>query len=182
MESVEERLKKSKSMVITGGSLTRLSDEYFGFFQEKLSQGAILEIIMVRPFSNAANLLCDNVVYETSDYHRYSLKIKDSLERFLELQKSFPKLVEIRLSDNTPPFSIIGTDLDSENAAMKIELYSFACPTRERCQFFVKNDDKASLKFFKAQLEELRKTSEVISYKDYFDKKTNQEDYTDVAN
>lgn len=159
---LEERLKESKSIVITGGSLTRLSDEYYALFQSKLSQQCTIEIIIVKPYSNAANMLCDNVVYETSDYDKYSSKIEESLERFIRLKNDYPNLVTIRLSNNTPPFSIIGTDLNSENASMKIELYSFACPTRERYQFFVKNSDKASLNFFKAQLDELRKTSETL--------------------
>ena len=89
LKPLESRLSEAKRITITGGSLYRLSDEYYAFFESKLKKGCQLEIIMVKPYSHAADLLCDNVVYETNDHEQYSLKIWESLQRFLRLKQEY---------------------------------------------------------------------------------------------
>lgn len=59
LKPLEARLSPAQKITITGGSLYRLSDEYYAFFESKLKNGCQLEIIMVKPYSYAANLLCD---------------------------------------------------------------------------------------------------------------------------
>ncbi len=162
LSPLETRLSLAEKIVITGGSLYRVSDEYYAFFENKLKNGCELEIIMVRPYSNAANLLCDNVVYETSDYQKYSRKILESLQRFLRLKQEYASKISIRLTENVPPFSLIVTDEDSQNASIKIELYSYSVPTRERMQFEITREDNDSFAFFLGQLTALRKVSEEI--------------------
>ena len=54
---VEDRFYSANTITITGGSLYRLSDEYYGLFEKKLKNGGRLEIIMVQPFSTAADLI-----------------------------------------------------------------------------------------------------------------------------
>ena len=118
-----------------------------------------LEIVMVKPYSNAANLLCDNVVYETRDYKQYSFKISESLQRFLRLKQDYESRISIRLTENVPPFSLIVTDENFPNASIKVELYSYSVPTRERMQFEVTREDSKSFAFFIDQLITLRKAS-----------------------
>ncbi len=158
-EPLEMRLSQAKKITITGGSLYRLSDEYYAFFENKLKKGCQLEIVMVKPYSSAANFLCDNVVYETRDYKQYSFKISESLQRFLRLKQDYESRISIRLTENVPPFSLIVTDENSPNASIKVELYSYSVPTRERMQFEVTREDSKSFAFFIDQLITLRKAS-----------------------
>lgn len=165
---LEERLARANTITITGGSLYRLSDEYYAFFEKKLSSGCQIEIIMVKPNSNAANLLCDNVVYETKDYTEYSRKIEESLKRFLRLKKETNRNIQVRLTNKVPPFSLIVTDEKEANALIKVELYSYSVPTRERMQFEISKEDSSSFLFFLNQLEVIRNTSQEID-ENYFD-------------
>lgn len=162
LKPLEERLSDARQLTITGGSLCRLSDEYYAFFEKKLKDGCTIEIIMVEPYSNAANLLCDNIVYETKDHEQYSTKILESLNRFLRLKSEYNASMSIRLTKNVPPFSIIVSDCKTSNACIKVELYSYAVPTRERIQFEVLKDDSKSFMFFSKQLDTLRKESQEI--------------------
>ena len=111
-----------------------------------------MEIIMVRPNTPSANLLCDNVVYETQDYAVYSQKIEKALDGFKILKSCFPNQVIIRLSDKVPPYGMVAADLESEKATMKIELYTYSVPTRERIQLNVTKSDEKMLRFFMTQL------------------------------
>lgn len=156
LSPLEERLSDAKTIVITGGSLYRLSDEYFAFFENKLISGCQIEIIMVEPYSNAANLLCDNVVYETKNYNEYSMRIEESLRRFMRLKETFSQHISISLTKNVPPFSLIVADEKELNASIKVELYSYSVPTRERMQFEITRDDAVSFSFFLNQLIALR--------------------------
>lgn len=160
---VEDRFSGANKITITGGSLYRLSDEYYGLFENKLKNGGQLEIIMVEPFSSAANHLCDNVVYETNDHKQYSEKINDSLSRFINLSDAYGDKVTIRLTKHVPPFSLIVLDEDTPKAKIKVELYSYAVPTRERIQFLISKDDIESYSFFIKQLVFLREESHAIS-------------------
>lgn len=159
LKPLEARLSQAKKISITGGSLYRLSDEYYAFFESKLKKGCQLEIVMVKPYSSAANLLCDNVVYETKNYEQYSLKISESLQRFLRLKREYESNISIRLTENVPPFSLIVTDEDLQNASIKVELYSYSVPTRERVQFEITRENSKSFAFFIDQLSTLRKES-----------------------
>lgn len=58
--------------------------------------------------------------------------------------------------------SQITIDEDSQNASIKIELYSYSVPTRERMQFEITREDNDSFAFFLGQLTALRKVSEEI--------------------
>lgn len=162
LKPLEVRLSQAKKITITGGSLYRLSDEYYAFFESKLKNGCQLEIVMVKPYSSAADLLCDNVVYETKDYKQYSFKISESLQRFLRLKQEYNSGISIRLAENVPPFSLIVTDEDSSNASIKVELYSYSVPTRERMQFEVTREDAKSFAFFIDQLITIRRESNEI--------------------
>ena len=163
LDLLEERLRDATQIVLTGGSLCRLADEYYAFFEEKLTKGCLMEIIMVRPNTPSANLLCDNVVYETQDYAVYSQKIEKALDGFKILKSCFPNQVIIRLSDKVPPYGMVAADLESEKATMKIELYTYSVPTRERIQLNVTKSDEKMFRFFMTQLDVLRNASPEIS-------------------
>lgn len=167
LEPLEERMKNANSIFLSGGSLVRLSDEYYAFFEKKLNENCKMEIIMVQPFSKGADLLCKNVVYETEDCNAYSKRIEESLNRFFSLQEDFPQLVKIRLTENTPPFGIVATNLETDSASVKVELYSYAIPTRERMQFSVNKSNEKIFNFFIKQIETLRLASEEVVQSDY---------------
>lgn len=167
LEPLEDRMKNANSIFMSGGSLVRLSDEYYAFFEKKLKENCRMEIIMVRPFSKGADLLCKNVVYETENYNAYSKRIEESLNRFFSLQEDFPQLVKIQLTENTPPFGIVATNLETDGANIKVELYSYAIPTRERMQFSISKSDEKIFNFFIKQIETLRLESAEVVQSDY---------------
>lgn len=156
---LEEKIRLAKTITITGGSLSRLSDEYYGVFEDKLKENCTIQLIMVRPYSSAANLLCDNVVYETEDHDTYSLKVKESLDRFSRLKKEYPSNLSIRLTDNVPPFSLIIINEKLKDAIINVELYSYSVHTRDRIQFKITKKDHRSFEFFISQLRVLREKS-----------------------
>ena len=156
---LESLLFDAHKITITGGSLSRVSDEYYGLFENKLKNGSQLEIIMVEPFSSGANHLCDNVVYETDDHEIYSRKIQDSLNRFFKLQGMYKDNISIRLTKNVPPFSLIVIDENTPAAKIKVELYSYSVETRDRIQFMISINDVKSYSFFIDQLKCLREES-----------------------
>ena len=111
--------------------MARLSDEYYGLFENKLNEGCSIEVILVEPNTEAARQLCRNIVYKTSDCDVYSRKISESIQRFAELKRKSPRGVKILLSDLVPPFSIMAKNLNKEKSIIQVELYSYAVPTRE---------------------------------------------------
>ena len=157
---LEYRLETAKSIIITGGSLSRLSDEYFAYFEEKLKDGCDILIIMVKPFSPAADLLCKNVVYETRDTNRYSNKIEESIKRFIKLKEMYPSLIDVRITDNVPPFGILAIDINKPNSWLQIELYTYEIPTRDRLQFFITPQNIELYKFFVQQIKTLTAQSQ----------------------
>ena len=156
---LEDRVGNANTIFLSGGSLARLSDEYYACFEEKLENQCNIEVVLVEPFSAGADLLCKNVVYETVDKNIYSQKIEDSLGRFMQLKKKFPELVKIRTTENTPPFGILATNLEKKDAKIHVEIYSYAVPTRERLQFNILKTDKKMYKFFLDQINTLIKQS-----------------------
>lgn len=143
LDSFEERLDSARTIFISGGSLGRLSDEYYGFFQAKLAKGCKLEIVLIKPFSHSAELLCRNVVYEINDVRDYSLKIIDSLKRFYRLKNEFPNRVSVWISEQVPPFSILAKNIGEADAKIRVEFYTYAVPTRERISCcFTKRSEK----------------------------------------
>lgn len=159
LNPLEERLKDSTDIIITGGSLSRLSDEYYGLFEKKLKEGCYIEVILVKPNTEAANQLCKNTLYETSDYDTYSRKISESIQRFMELKKTYTTQMNILLSEQVPPFSLLAKNLNKEGSIIQVELYSYAVPTRERVEFNVDISDTNTYSFFVNQIEVLRQNA-----------------------
>lgn len=159
LSPLEERLNDCSDLIITGGSLARLSDEYYGLFENKLNEGCSIEVILVEPNTEAVRQLCRNIVYETSDCDIYSRKISESIQRFAELKRKFPKGMKILLSDLVPPFSIMAKNLNKEKSIIQVELYSYAVPTRERVEFNVGIEDSNTYSFFANQIEVLRENA-----------------------
>lgn len=167
LSPLEDRLKGSTDITITGGSLSRLSDEYYGLFERKLKEGCSIEVIMVKPETEAAKLLCKNIVYETSDFEAYYHKIKESIRRFAELKREYPQNINIFLSDQLPPFSLLAKNLNKEGSVIQVELYSYSVPTRERIEFNVYKSDVSTYSFFVNQINALRKSSSLIKVSDW---------------
>lgn len=165
--TLEERMQNVKSIFLLGGSLARLADEYYALFEEKLKENCRIEIIMVRPFTASAELLCKNVVYETENKNLYNKKIEESLERFFVLKERFPQLIKIKLMENVPPFGIFATNLEMNDANIQIELYSYAVPARERRLFNVSSRDEKIFSFFINQIGTARLKSEEVEKDSY---------------
>ncbi|MGM0219381.1 hypothetical protein [Enterococcus sp. AZ126] len=160
---LEDRFNNFSSLIITGGSLSRLGEEYLPFFREKLSNGCTIQIYMIRPYTEASKLLGKNVVHESQNENSYNRKIKETLNRFLTLKSEFPNSIQIFLYDTVPPYSIIASDLDKKRSKIHVELYTYAVPLRERINFLITQEDKKMYSFFEKQLEQIRTISEEVN-------------------
>ncbi len=107
---------------------------------------------MVKPYTEAAKLLCQNIVYETSDFETYCHKIEESIHRFKELKREYQDRINIYLSEQLPPFSLLAKNLNKEGSVIQVELYSYSVPTRERIEFNVYKSDVNTYNFFVNQI------------------------------
>ena len=125
----------SKEIIITGGSLFRLSSEYVGLFESLLKDGCNIKLLMLNPESNSAKLTAENIVYEIGDFESYKNHINSSLKNFGKLKEKYPENLSIRTSDFLPSFSLFGIDVTKPNGNIMVELYTHDVPTRERPHF-----------------------------------------------
>jgi len=135
LKPLEDRLQSSKEIIITGGSLFRLSSEYVGLFESLLKDGCNIKLLMLNPESNSAKLTAENIVYEIGDFESYKNHINSSLKNFGKLKEKYPENLSIRTSDFLPSFSLFGIDVTKPNGNIMVELYTHDVPTRERPHF-----------------------------------------------
>ena len=153
---LEERLQSAKEVVITGGSLFRLSSEYLGLFEKLAKDGCKMKFLMLSPETESAKITAENIVYEIQDYSSYKNYIQSSIYGFKKLKEKYPESVEIRLSEYLPSFSIFGIDTTKDNGEIMIELYTHNVPTRERPHFLLQSKREPFwYKFFLNQFESI---------------------------
>ena len=166
LPSLEERLKSAKDIKITGGSLTRLSSEYLGFFEEKAKDGCHFHFLLLDPNCLAAKLIADNVVYEVDNYEAYKSNIKNALGNLTTLKNSFPEKIHIKITDIMPSYSLLICDGDKPTGNMMVELYPFRVPTRQRPHIMLlKNREPDWFGFFNNQFNMIWKNQSNIEIK-----------------
>lgn len=136
---LEQRLKSVKEVMISGGSLFRLTNEYLGLFEEKAKEGCKFKFLLLNPSSEAAKLVATHIVYEIDSYQTYVNYINTALNNLDGLKKKYPTQVEIKIVDFIPSFSLFITDPTKEDGVARVELYTQAVPTRERPQIVLIN-------------------------------------------
>jgi len=161
--SLEERLDSAREIFITGGSLVRITNEYIGYFKDKAKDKCKLKFVIVNPESEAAKLLVNNVVYEVNDYEVYLNQTKNSLRSLLVLSADYPEYVEVKVTNQVPPFGLVIADPNKEYGSMTIEVFGYALPARERGSILIKrNHEPESFSYFKSQFEKIWENSDPI--------------------
>jgi len=153
---LEERLKHTKEIRITGGSLFRLSSEYIGFFEDKAKEGCHLKFLLLNPNCTAAKLIAKNIVYEVENYEVYKNNINNALGNLKTLKNKFPEMVQIRISDFIPSYSLFICDPVKQEGNIMVELYTYGVPTRERPHLILlKSREPDWFKFFLKQFDNI---------------------------
>jgi hypothetical protein len=147
--TIEERLDNAVEIYISGGSLVRITNEYIGYFEKKVKQRTKIRFLLLNPDSEAVKLTAGNVVYEISDYERYKYQIENSLECLKKLKIKYPDLVEIKISNQVPPFGLMIVNPNKSSGCMTVEIYGCALPARDRASFLLeRNREPQSYDYF----------------------------------
>lgn len=103
----DEAEKHAKKIIVSGGSLYHVIAERSGVFEKLLSNNCEIEVIVVKPYSEAAKLLCNEVVKEVNSTTRFSEHTVECLGLLEQYKKRFPKAkITIRLNDQVPPYGL----------------------------------------------------------------------------
>jgi len=153
---LETRLQSAKEIVIAGGSLSRIVNEYLGYFEHKLQEGCNLKFLLIQPGSEAAKLVAEYVVYEVTDPLIYEGQIQNSLDTLYRLKQRYSNLVDIRTYQSVPPFGLLIIDPTKAHGSIQVELYTYAIPTRDRPEFIVQSSREPYwYKFFLEQFNQM---------------------------
>lgn len=128
----EDALSSAQSLFISGGSLFHVIPEKSGDFDALLRSGCKVEVVVVKPFSDAAEMLHRNVVKEIGAPGQFSGNIIQTLEFLLEHKKAFPEQLTIRLNDHTPAFGIFAVYREGTPQKIQANLFSEKVPYDKR--------------------------------------------------
>lgn len=120
----KDALSSAKSLFLSGGSLFYVLAEKSGDLETLLNNGCKIEVVVVKPYSDAANLLYKNVIKEIQTPDKFSSNIVQTLDLLLEYKKAYPKQLVIRLNDHVPPFGIFAVYRDSKPLKIQVNLFS----------------------------------------------------------
>ncbi len=136
-KTLEERLEKANQVYIMGGSLGDVINTYMGLLEDKIKEGCQFKFLIVNPKSVACNLTAEAVVHEINHPKAYVLKVQNSLDllsKVGDIDKKQSNL-EIRLYSFVPPFSLLLVDPEKTYGAIKVEIYPYKSPIRQRPSF-----------------------------------------------
>jgi len=154
LQPLEERLKYTKNVQISGASLFRLTTEYMNLFEDKANEGCVFKFLLLDPNCEATKLVATNIVYEINDIVMNISNINNTINSLKQLQKKYPENIEIKTVDFLPAYSLIITDSHKESGVVRLELYTQLIPTRNRPQLvFYKSREPKWYDFFVNQFD-----------------------------
>lgn len=127
-----DALSSAQSLFISGGSLFHVIPEKSGDFDVLLRNGCKIDVVVVKPFSDASEMLHRNVVKEIVSPEQFSENTIQTLEFLLEHKKAFPDQLTIRLNDHTPAFGIFAVYRDGTPRRIQANLFSEKVPYDKR--------------------------------------------------
>jgi len=162
---LEERLRHAKEIKITGGSLSRLSSEYMGFFEELAQGGCSFKFLVLQPECVATEIVARDIVYETQTHEAYKSTIIGAIENLKSLMIKFPQRVQIRVTDIIPTCSLFICDGTKLKGSLMVELYPIKVPTRKRLHLsLLKSREPNSFEFYNEQFELMWQASQDLVY------------------
>jgi hypothetical protein len=128
---LEGRLVGATHIMVSGGSLARLSNEYRSLFEGLARQGCQLQFVMTNPGSAGAEFLSTEISYESRNLDAYRSYMQDAAAGLTDLAHRFPDLCEVRTYDAVPPFSLM-IIVKPDSSSAQVELYTLGLPARDR--------------------------------------------------
>jgi hypothetical protein len=128
---LEGRLVGATHIMVSGGSLARLSNEYRSLFEGLARQGCRLRFVMTNPASPGAEFLSAEISYESRNLDAYRSYMRDAAAGLTDLAHRFPALCEVRTYDAAPPFSLM-IIVKPDSSSAQVELYTLGLPARDR--------------------------------------------------
>jgi hypothetical protein len=128
---LEGRLVGATHIMISGGSLARLSNEYRSQFERLAREGCQLRFVMTNPASPGAEFLSTEISYESRNLDAYRSYMQDAADGLTDLAHRFPGLCEVRTYDAAPPFSLM-IIVKPDSSSAQVELYTLGLPARDR--------------------------------------------------
>jgi hypothetical protein len=155
LPSLEDRLFGATEIMVSGGSLSRLANEYRSLFERLAREGCRLRFIVTNPGSPGAEFLSAEVSYESRSLDAYRSYMRDAADGLTDLVRRFPGQCEARMFDAAPPFSIMVIVKPGSSTA-QVELYTLGLPARDRPILLTASDSSPRLcALFTAQFEAL---------------------------
>lgn len=164
-----DALSSAQSLFISGGSLFHVIPEKSGDFDVLLRNGCRIEVVVVKPFSDAAEMLHRNVVKEIVSPEQFSENTIQTLEFLLEHKKAFPDQLTIRLNDHTPAFGIFAVYRDGTPRRIQANLFSEKVPYDKRLALNLEassEKNRFAYDYFCKQIESLEKRLPECSLED----------------
>lgn len=155
----KDAIGSANSLFISGGSLHFLLGGKSGNFEELLKCGCRIEIVPVRPFTEASKNLYNNVVREVPTVEEFDRNIVQTLRFLIKYKKMYPKQVIIRLEDQIPALGIVAIYRNFQPTNLQITLLSGKVPYDKRLIIRVDDSpakDRYVFEYFNEQIESLR--------------------------
>lgn len=156
----QDALNSANSLFISGGSLYHVIPEKTGDFEFLLKNGCKIEVVVVKPYSEAAKFLYKNAVLEISNSDNFSNNTIQTLDFLLKYKKEYPNQLTIRLNDNVPAFGIFATYKNSNPRRIQANFFSEKVPYDKRLAISLEQSvekSKFAYDYFCNQIEMLRK-------------------------
>ena len=151
---MRQRLNEAKSICISGITLSRTSDSFWGLFKQKVEEGGTVRILIVDPSHPALEVVAFRF-YKHQDPERLRRESQHSLDNFetlfVELENA-PGTFEVRLLPMAPPYGIWMLDANTPKAEIWVELYSFQSELEPTFHLLPQRDGKW-FSFFQEQFE-----------------------------
>jgi hypothetical protein len=141
---LEGRLVGATEIMISGGSLTRLSNEYRSLFERLAREGCRLRFIMTNPGSPGAEFLSTQISYESRNPDAYRSYMRDAAAGLADLARRFPDHCEVRTFDAAPPFSLLVIRKPG-SSSVQVEVYTLGLPARDRPILLTTSDNSPRL-------------------------------------
>lgn len=155
----QDALNSANSLFISGGSLYHVIPEKTGDFESLLKCGCEIEVVVVKPYSDAAKFLHKNVVMEINNSDNFSNNTIQTLDFLLKYKKNYPNQLTIRLNDHVPAFGIFATYKNSKPRRIQANFFSEKVPYDKRLAISLDQSvekSKFAYDYFCNQIELLR--------------------------
>ena len=167
----EETEKYAKKIFISGGSLYHVIAERSSIFDRLLENNCEIDIVLVKPHSEAADLLCKEVVKEVYVTEKFSEHTIECLALLKQYRERYPNAtITIRLNEHVPPYGIFALyeskKQDIKPRAIQVNFYSGKVAYDKRLALWIENScaqSQIAYDYFCERIEELKNRIEPTS-------------------